>query len=453
MSYIVNSIKGNTKYKTANDLYKDVLDNMLQPKYGRVKSQKLLVNGSGSFNDVAVYLVTLGNNIQKKVAIRIAKKPSYQKVISSKGQSFMQIQQQYSAKLTPGKTHKLQKIKDDEKNSKYNWDLAASANLSPELYLYSYIEREVDGKIYLYICSISEGFEFDLDTFFTKVYPGLSREDKKFYNNTIRIQLTNLFENMAITHGMLCNDIKPKNAVINSDIRAVDVRLIDFDSDYCKIKERDRHKRELYALMMQIVFANFILSDYGVNIFVNYFISIKPRMEASKRDMMRIFLDSRGNDFAFTGEWYFKHYFKTSTIDPVALFNKMYKKCFEGRIDSPLRTVKGHVFIDITSSQQATSISGSPSQEQGVGIFGIAKSVLNFTKSFFIQNPNQSSTSDSQRLQDAEAGIVRIVKKKKKKIGEPCTDNKHCYTAKCVDNICISNVKRKGGKKNKTRKL
>ena len=108
--------------------------------------------------------------------------------------------------------------------------------------MYSYIEKELDGKIYLYICSISEGFEFDLDTFFTRIYPSLDKEHRKFYNQTIRIQLTNLFENMAITHGMLCNDIKPKNAVINSDIHAVDVRLIDFDSDYSKSKNKTHKK-------------------------------------------------------------------------------------------------------------------------------------------------------------------------------------------------------------------
>jgi len=96
MSYIVNSIKGNAKYKTANDLYSDVVDNMLVPRYGKFNSQKLLVNGSGTFNNVSVYLVSLGDNVKKKVAIRVAKNPSYQKVISSKGQSFMQIQQQYS---------------------------------------------------------------------------------------------------------------------------------------------------------------------------------------------------------------------------------------------------------------------------------------------------------------------------------------------------------------------
>merc|ERR1711871_23328 len=437
MSYIVNSIKGNVKYKQPTDLLEDVITN-LERTHGAKISQRLIVNGSGSFNDVSVYLVKFRDNVVKKIAVRVAKSPSYQKVLSANGQSFLQTgNNRYSAKLSPGKTRKLQQVKEDEKFSKRNWDLAAAVNLSPQLYLYSYIEKEINGKIYLFVCSISEGFEFDLDSFFRKVYIRLNKDDRKIYNQSIRMQLTNLFESMAITHGMLCNDIKPKNAVINSNIHAIDVRLIDFDSDYCKIKERDHHKRELYALMMQIVFANFILSDYGVNIFAGYFNSIKPKMESLKRDMMRIFLDERNNDFVFTGSWYFKHYFKTEPIDPVLLFEKMYKKCFEGKIDSPLKTrASDHVVIDIDKMQkQAPSVNSRQPQGEGAGVFGIAKSVFEYTKSLIFQNPKpapmalQGITSDSERLRDAEAGVVE----KKGKIGEPCTHDKHCYTKKCVD--------------------
>merc|ERR1711871_35372 len=411
---------------------KDVITN-LEGVHGKKTKEELIVNGSGSFNDVSVYKVTFNNNIVKKIAVRVAKKPSYQKVISGRAQTFIQAENKYSAKLSPGKTYELQGIKDDEKLSKYNWDLAAAVNLSPELYLYSYIEKELNGKIYLYICSISEGFEFDLDTFFTRIYPSLDKEDRKFYNQTIRVQLTNLFENMAINHGMLCNDIKPKNAVINSDIHAVDVRLIDFDSDYCKIKEKDRHKRGLYALMMQIVFANFIISDYKVNIFTGYFDSIQSKMLAEFNEMMAIFSDTRNNDFLFTGSWYFKRDFAIDESRPGKLFEDLFWRCFQGKIDSPMKSALGHGVVNITNSQQAPSVN-SPPGEEATGFFGIAKSVFNFTKSFFVRNPKiipsvvssrkSSSHSHSQQLQAAETGVARVANKKKKKIGEPCTDNK-----------------------------
>ena len=326
--------------------------------------------------------------------------------------------------------------------------------------MYSYIEKELDGKIYLYICSISEGFEFDLHSFFTRIYPLLDREDQKFYNQTIRIQLTNLFENMAINHGMLCNDIKPKNAVINSDIHAVDVRLIDFDSDYCKIKEQDRHKRGLYALMMQIVFANFIISDYKVNIFAGYFNSIQSKMLAEFNEMMAIFSDTKNNDFFFTGSWYFKADFAIDQSRPGKLFENLFWRCFHGKIDSPMKSALGHSVVNITNSQQAPSVNSPPGE--ATGFFGIAKSVFNFTKSFFVRNPNpQSSTKSSSpssrhshQLQAAEAGVARVVNRQKKKIGEPCTDNKQCYNKNCVNGICKSYAKkRKKGGKNKTRKL
>ena len=291
----------------------------------------------------------------------------------------------------------------------------------------------------------------------------MDKEDRKFYNQTIRIQLTNLFENMAINHGMLCNDIKPKNAVINSDIHAVDVRLIDFDSDYCKIKEKDRHKRGLYALMMQIVFANFIISDYKVNIFTGYFDSIQSKMLAEFNELMAIFSDTRNNDFFFTGSWYFKRDFAIDESRPGKLFEDLFWRCFQGKIDSPMKSALGHGVVNITNSQQAPSVNSPPGE--ATGFFGIAKSVFNFTKSFFVRNPkiipsvvssrksSSPSSRDSHQLQAAEAGVARVVNRQKKKIGEPCTENQHCYTKRCVDVICKSNAKRRKGGKNKTRKL
>ena len=77
MSYVVNSIKGNAKYKQPTDLLKDVITN-LEGVHGKKTKEELIVNGSGSFNDVSVYKVTFNNNIVKKIAVRVAKKPSYQ---------------------------------------------------------------------------------------------------------------------------------------------------------------------------------------------------------------------------------------------------------------------------------------------------------------------------------------------------------------------------------------
>ena len=90
-------------------------------------------------------------------------------------------------------------------------------------------------------------------------------------------------------------------------------------------------------------------------------------MEALKSDMKTIFLDNKNNFFVWTGEYYFEKRldgsvevgFDFATSDE--LFEKLYKKCFEGRIDSPLK------------------------QSQAPVNFSIAKSVIDFTKSFFIK--------------------------------------------------------------------
>ena len=100
MSYVVNSIKGNAKYKQPTDLLKDVITN-LEGVHGKKTKEELIVNGSGSFNDVSVYKVTFKNNVVK-IAV-VAKEPSYQKVISGRAQIFIQAENKYSAKLSPGR--------------------------------------------------------------------------------------------------------------------------------------------------------------------------------------------------------------------------------------------------------------------------------------------------------------------------------------------------------------
>merc|ERR1711916_354679 len=99
------------------------------------------------------------------------------------------------------------------------------------------------------------------------------------------MQLTNLFEKMSNNLAMLCNDIKPLNTVINSNPSNVDVKLIDFDSDYCQINEKhSKDKKHLHALMMQIIFAE-------------YLNQIKQHLDNNYKKVEDIFSDTYENDF------------------------------------------------------------------------------------------------------------------------------------------------------------
>lgn len=373
MSYIINSIKGNEKNKTGLDILEDVIKD-LEKTHGPKKSMKLLYSGSGSFNKVIVNEVIFNDGKLCNLATRESKVPVYRKVLKDAGPSvniaqkfeelkpseqksllrFVPVEDKDKIKFTVrsaatykkdtkdrnigSSTYKkisktLDRIIEEEKDTYKNWKSAAADGLCPFIYAYGYIEKETYNGINLHICSISEGYESDLDTFYSKKYNQLSDQEKFFYNNTIRMQLTNLFEKMSNNLAMLCNDIKPQNTVINSNPSNVDVKLIDFDSDYCNMDNRhSKEKRHLHSFMMQIIFANFFYDYYRKNnIFAQYLNQIKPILDNNYKKMEDIFSDRDANDFFHTG----KHYFKKLHIPggkPKELWKKLYDNAFKDMI-------------------------------------------------------------------------------------------------------------------------
>lgn len=366
MSYIINSIKGNEKNKTGLDILEDVIKD-LEKTHGPKKSMKLLYSGSGSFNKVIVNEVIFDDGKLCNLATRESKVPSYKKVLKSAGPSiniaekyedldattyksllkYVPVEEQNNIKFTArsaasyknskGKKKKNSKSLDEiiilENLTYKNWKAAAADGICPHIYAYGYIEKETYNEINLHICSISEGYESDLDSFYSNKYNKLSDQDKFFYDTTIRMQLTNLFDRMSKNLAMLCNDIKPKNTVINSNPSNVDVRLIDFDSDYCKIDNRhSNEKKNIQSLMMQIIFANFFYFDYNKNnIFAKYLQSIKDILDMNYKKMETIFCDQRGNDFFFTGQHYFENLYKPSD-KPQELWKKLYDNSFKDMV-------------------------------------------------------------------------------------------------------------------------
>lgn len=369
MSYIINSIKGNEKNKTGLDILEDVIKD-LEKTHGPRKSMKLLYSGSGSFNNVIVNEVIFDDGKLCNLATRESKVPSYKKVLKAAGPSiniaekyeeldatafksllkYVPVGEEHHIKYsirtalykkdtkdrnTDSSTYKKRSKSLDEivilENLTYkNWKAAAADGICPHIYAYAYIEKETHNNINLHICSISEGYESDLDSFYSNKYKQLSEQEKFFYNNTIRMQLTNLFEKMSNNLAMLCNDIKPQNTVINSNPSNVDVKLIDFDSDYCNMDNRhSKEKRHLHSFMMQIIFANFFYDYYRKNnIFAQYLNQIKPILDNNYKKMEDIFSDRDANDFFHTG----KHYFKKLHIPggkPKELWKKLYDNAFK----------------------------------------------------------------------------------------------------------------------------
>tara|TARA_A100001015_G_C15034642_1_gene735355 strand:- start:681 stop:2078 length:1398 start_codon:yes stop_codon:yes gene_type:complete len=366
MSYIINSIKGNEKHKTGLDILEDVIKD-LEKNHGSRKSMNLLYKTSGSFNKVTLHEVIFNDGKVCKLATRESKVPVYKKVLKHAGPTiniaqkyeelkpseyrqllqFVPIEHkdkiQFSGKeaatykntsnITRKNTKSLAEIKEMENLTYKNWKAATADGICPHIYAYRYIEKEANNGVNLHVCSISEGYESDLHAFYAIKYKTLTEQEKFFYDNTIRMQLSNLFDKMSNNLGMLCNDIKPGNTVINTNPSNIDVKLIDFDSDYCKINNKhSTETRNLQSLMMQIIFANFFYYYFEKNnIFAEYFNQIKPHLDNNYDKMEATFSNTRGNDFFFTGKHYFRAYYLKTNGRPSDLWKVLYEHAFKDK--------------------------------------------------------------------------------------------------------------------------
>jgi len=367
MSYIINSIKGNEKHKTGLDILEDVIKD-LEKKHGSRKSMNLLYKTSGSFNKVTLHEVIFNDGKVCKLATRESKVPVYKKVLKNAGPTINNITLKYeelkpseyrqllqfvpiehkdkiqfsgkeaatyknTSNITRKNTKSLAEIKEMENLTYKNWKAATADGICPHIYAYRYIEKEVNNSVNLHVCSISEGYESDLHAFYAIKYKTLTEQEKFFYDTAIRMQLSNLFDKMSNNLGMLCNDIKPGNTVINTNPSNIDVKLIDFDSDYCEINDKkSTETRNLQSLMMQIIFANFFYYYFEKNnIFAAYFNQIKPHLDNNYDKMEAIFSNTKGNYFFHTGRHYFRAYYLKTNGNPSDLWKVLYEHAFKDK--------------------------------------------------------------------------------------------------------------------------
>jgi len=225
---------------------------------------------SGSFNINCNYNTSEGN----KLSFRYSKESFF---YVTKNQSHPKGKN-YSINVNPdileGKSKKT--FLDELNKSKKNWLTASRLNLSPEVYFYGYIKIRLDSQTYgLHPVIISKAYDMDLSTYYLRG-PGkqnMSKQQLQDNDESIASQLIYLLQELHTKMGLICYDIKPANSVI--DIETKEVRLIDWDADWCqeypflKVKSDDRQDNNT-AILSHILMANHFYT-MGRNIFCNYF--------------------------------------------------------------------------------------------------------------------------------------------------------------------------------------
>lgn len=191
----------------------------------------------------------------------------------------------------------------EEKVTIKNWNIASKLKISPKVIFNGYVMK-VHG---LHHVIVSEKYDYDLQEFcsITSSNP-ISKVD-----DDIAKQLIKLFEKMHTEMNVICFDVKPQNAVIKVLDGGVDVRLIDWDGDWCHENTTLLHDKKFKKIvkLMSILFManNFINYEPSKNIFINYFVNSegKPRKKIQDlRDIIgKVFCDDN-----FQYEYFARHY-------------------------------------------------------------------------------------------------------------------------------------------------
>lgn len=127
---------------------------------------------------------------------------------------------------------------------------ASKEAIAPHLYFAGFVKKEVDSGVAFHFVIISEAFDMTLYEYYdNKKYKGWKNRQANLISNItdtkkimltqddkfIRDSLFDLLEETVYKLNIVCFDIKPANCVVNLDDKGEmsDIRLIDWDSNYC----------------------------------------------------------------------------------------------------------------------------------------------------------------------------------------------------------------------------
>lgn len=190
-------------------------------------------------------------------------------------------------------TAEITKIMNEEKRTLQNWDVASKMKLSPNVIFNGYVKKGNE----LYQVIVSDKYDHDLEKFFSmKSSDSISKLDDE-----VAKQLIRLFEKMHTKMGVICFDVKPTNAVIKILKDGVDVRLIDWDGDWCHGNTAlltDNDFRKHVKLMSILFMANYFITFTPMkNIFINYFVdrhgNVRKRIQDMHADMRELFCNEQ----------------------------------------------------------------------------------------------------------------------------------------------------------------
>jgi len=224
--------------------------------------------------------------------------------------------------------------------SKSNWLRASELNISPKVYFYGFVKRLLEPDTYtrytwgIYAVIISEAYDMDLHSYYA-YGPGEIDDTISEVDKEICTKLVFLLDKLHHSMSLICYDIKPGNCVIN--IHNNDVRLIDWDGDWCRqypfltrgsLVDR---QSENAAILSHVFMANHFYM-LGKNIFVDYFQNnlynvygrdIITDRRAALETIFCSLSGETGNDISSRYMLLARHYFKIAEKDCKKIFTEI----------------------------------------------------------------------------------------------------------------------------------
>ena len=232
----------------------------------------------GSVNIIEFYNIS-GDDKSKRV-VRVAEKPVFELVKVSGSDS------NYHLVTIPFPDSNLI----EEKQSFYNWKFVNDEELCPKIYFYGYIR---DAENMLYLCQVSDAYASNLEKYYEEGAGKITQEEltnAKLRPVDINIanQLISALKKVGKSPlNLICFDIKPANIVIRGEGPTLEVKLIDWDGDWCvpffnsdNVEQpvacaNPEEYSDLIGIINIMIMANHFLKKFHWNIFYDYFTSGK----------------------------------------------------------------------------------------------------------------------------------------------------------------------------------
>ena len=149
---------------------------------------------------------------------------------------------------------------------------ASTEAIAPQLYFAGFVKKEVDNGLAFHFVIISEAFDMTLYEYYNNnKYKGYHNRQANLISNItsekftlfeddefIRDSLVELLDDTVYKLNIVCFDIKPGNCVINLNEQEeiTDIRLIDWDSNYCihdeNLKNNSIEQETIFCINLEL---------------------------------------------------------------------------------------------------------------------------------------------------------------------------------------------------------